>query len=68
MFIMGGFTGHGMPQIFLSAKGISQMVLSGCGFEETGLPTVFEETSERLSDTENFVMGLYNSIPSTAKL
>ncbi|KAM6505355.1 hypothetical protein FSOLCH5_014579 [Fusarium solani] len=68
MFIMGGFTGHGMPQIFLVAKGISQMVLSGCSYAETGMPRVFQETSERLSSTENFVMGLYNNLPSAPRL
>ena len=41
-FILAGFTGHGMPQVFLSARGIAFMVLDGIAFEETGLPAIFK--------------------------
>lgn len=68
MFIMGGFTGHGMPQIFLGAKGLSEMVLRGTPFAETGIPSLFEETRERLASKENFVLDLHESLGPEAKL
>lgn len=68
MYIMGGFTGHGMPQVFLAAKGLSQMVLGPSKYADTGLPSVFEETVERLQSTENFVADLYDRVGSYAKL
>lgn len=68
IFIMGGFTGHGMPQVFLAAKGIVQMVLTSCSYADSMLPSVFEETSERLSSPENFVMDLFNNLPSEPRL
>lgn len=68
LFIMAGFTGHGMPQIFLSAKELSRMVLKGLEYGETDLPRLFEESKARLESKENFVMDLYNSIPPPARL
>jgi hypothetical protein len=60
-FIMAGFNGHGMPLIFLTAKGIARMVSQDCKFEETGIPRIFKTTKERLDSTEN---ALLNSKPS----
>ncbi|KAJ9269195.1 hypothetical protein DTO212C5_4690 [Paecilomyces variotii] len=40
--ILAGFSGHGMPVIFLAAKGLVQMLCDGKSFEETGLPPMFE--------------------------
>ncbi|CAG9941560.1 unnamed protein product [Clonostachys rosea f. rosea IK726] len=68
IFIMAGFTGHGMPQIFLAAKGISQMVMKGCPFSDSGIPAVFEETEARLSSKENFVIDLYNNLPPNPRI
>lgn len=48
-YILAGFNGHGMPQILLTSKGIADMVLQEITFEETGLPTMFKTTQERLS-------------------
>lgn len=59
MYIMAGYTGHGMPQIFLVAKGLANMVANGSSFADTGIPRVFKETSERLESDENFVMDMY---------
>ncbi|TVY70578.1 putative oxidoreductase OrdL [Fusarium oxysporum f. sp. cubense] len=59
MFIMGGFTGHGMPQVFLCAKGMADMVLSNAEFEKTGIPKVFQETKGRLQDKRNRVLEMY---------
>lgn len=68
MFIMGGFTGHGMPQVFLCAQGVTDMVLDGKEYSETGLPHLFEESSKRLQDPRNRVMEIYESLPLSAKL
>lgn len=58
-FIMGGFTGHGMPQIFLAAKGLANMVGADVTYKVTGLPRIFEETAERLEGKENLVLDSY---------
>jgi glycine/D-amino acid oxidase-like deaminating enzyme len=68
VFIMGGFTGHGMPQIFLGAKGLSKMVLEGAPYSETGIPRLFEETKDRLASEQNQVLELHTSLPPLAKL
>lgn len=68
MFIMGGFTGHGMPQIFLGAKGLSRMVLDGVPFSNTGVPRLFEESKARLESQENFVLDLYKAFPRASKI
>ncbi|KAL4725811.1 hypothetical protein ACLX1H_006485 [Fusarium chlamydosporum] len=68
IFIMGGFTGHGMPQIFLTAKAISRMVLENLTYSDTGLPRLFEESSERLGSEENFLRDMIDSEPSMAKI
>ncbi|KAG0652384.1 Gamma-glutamylputrescine oxidoreductase [Hyphodiscus hymeniophilus] len=47
-FVLAGFNGHGMPVIFLAAKGIAQMIKNGITFEETGMPHVFKTTQQRL--------------------
>ncbi|KAF5670466.1 oxidoreductase [Fusarium denticulatum] len=68
MFIMGGFTGHGMPQVFLAAKGISRMVLENLPYSETGIPRLFEETEARLKSDENFLKDMIDAQPSLAKM
>ncbi|KAJ5925041.1 hypothetical protein N7454_007680 [Penicillium verhagenii] len=52
-YILAGFTGHGMPQIFLVAEGIAKMVVEGVEFEETGLPRLFKTTSQRIENGRN---------------
>jgi glycine/D-amino acid oxidase-like deaminating enzyme len=54
--IIAGFNGHGMPQVFLSAKGIANMVVRGVEFEDTGLPRLFKTTQARLDSEENKVL------------
>ncbi|KAL4926209.1 NAD(P)/FAD-dependent oxidoreductase [Aspergillus undulatus] len=56
--IVAGFNGHGMPQIFLSAKGIAQMILTGAEFEDTGVPRIFKTTQVRLDDKGNTILAL----------
>ncbi|KAF4426427.1 Gamma-glutamylputrescine oxidoreductase [Colletotrichum fructicola] len=55
-FILGGFSGHGMPLILLSAKGVVQMLRHGKSFAETGIPSLFQATKERLKNTKNSII------------
>ncbi|KAK2756351.1 FAD dependent oxidoreductase superfamily protein [Colletotrichum kahawae] len=48
-FIIAGFSGHGMPEILLSSKGVAAMVRDGIAFAETGLPGVRETSEARIS-------------------
>ncbi|RTE83188.1 hypothetical protein BHE90_002277 [Fusarium euwallaceae] len=59
MFIMGGFTGHGMPQVFLCARGMADVVLGNKEFNDAGIPRLFQESKERLSDSRNRILELY---------
>lgn len=68
MYIMAGFTGHGMPQVFLCAKGIADMVLDGSSFESVGIPSLFKETETRLKDKRNMVEEIYDSAFPKSKL
>ncbi|KAJ5392956.1 hypothetical protein N7465_011930 [Penicillium sp. CMV-2018d] len=52
-YIIAGFTGHGMPQIFLAAEGLAKMVLEDIDFAQTGLPRLFESTQSRLDSRQN---------------
>jgi glycine/D-amino acid oxidase-like deaminating enzyme len=59
IFIMGGFTGHGMPQIFLTARGLVDLVQHDKQFDQSGIPRLFKETKERLNSKGNGVMDLW---------
>ena len=52
-FVIAGFNGHGMPVIWLGAKGTAKMINEGVSFEETGMPRLFKTTQERLSQAQN---------------
>ncbi|KAL1962876.1 hypothetical protein VTN77DRAFT_9054 [Rasamsonia byssochlamydoides] len=54
--IIAGFSGHGMPQILLSAKGIAKMIRDDIPFEETGIPRLYRTTKERLDSTEEMIL------------
>jgi glycine/D-amino acid oxidase-like deaminating enzyme len=41
-YIIAGFSGHGMPQILLSTKGVASMIRHGTPFEKPGLPRIFK--------------------------
>ena len=56
-YIVAGFTGHGMPQIFLAAEGIAKMIVSGIEFEETGLPSLFKSTPKRIESKHSNILG-----------
>ncbi|KAL4946492.1 hypothetical protein BDV06DRAFT_233088 [Aspergillus oleicola] len=53
LWVIAGFTGHGMPQVYLSADGLARMIVGGVGFKESGLPILFETTEERLASKAN---------------
>ncbi|KAI4764409.1 FAD dependent oxidoreductase superfamily [Aureobasidium sp. EXF-3400] len=47
-YILAGFNGHGMPVIWLSAKGVSDMLHEGKKFEDAKMPRAFKTTQERI--------------------
>lgn len=61
--IIAGFSGHGMPQIYLAAKGISEMLRDGKTFEQTGLPKVLKPTTGRLLNKKNDILDTLASTP-----
>jgi glycine/D-amino acid oxidase-like deaminating enzyme len=68
-YILAGFTGHGMPQIFLAAEGLAKMIMNGVAFEETGLPRLFKTSQARLNDSKSKIFEQTpNSGRSEAKL
>lgn len=52
--ICAGFSGHGMPQIFLSAKAVACMALGGRKVEDVDLPRLYRTSQARL-DSERDV-------------
>lgn len=54
-YVCAGFSGHGMPQIFLSAKVIAEMVVSGTTAERAGLPLPYRTTPDRWSRHEEHI-------------
>src|SRR6478735_7664831 len=68
MFIMGGFTGHGMPQIYLCGQAMAKVLLKDASFKQTSLPRLFKETQARLEDPRDRVLELYASVLNPSKL
>jgi glycine/D-amino acid oxidase-like deaminating enzyme len=54
-YICAGFNGHGMPQVFLSAKAIASMVVDGIRLEATDLPRLYRSSRERLESRKEHV-------------
>ncbi|POS69571.1 FAD dependent oxidoreductase [Diaporthe helianthi] len=54
--VIAGFTGHGMPQIFLAAKAVAHMALDDVNFKSTGVPRLYELTQERLDSKKNVIL------------
>jgi glycine/D-amino acid oxidase-like deaminating enzyme len=52
-YIIGGFIGHGMPQILLSSKGLAAMVQNEVSFEQTELPRLFKTSEENIERQDN---------------
>jgi len=55
--IIAGFNGHGMPVIWLAAKGMAGMVLEDKKFEEIGLPNIMKTTTERIMNAKKGPVG-----------
>ncbi|KAL4890099.1 phosphoenolpyruvate phosphomutase-domain-containing protein [Aspergillus ambiguus] len=51
-YICAGFTGHGMPVIFLATKGLAEMIYSGKKFEQVNLPRLYKTTAERIREAQ----------------
>lgn len=47
-YMLAGYSGAGMTNISLSAKGIAEMVSNDVPFDKVGIPRIYEVTSERL--------------------
>lgn len=69
-FVVAGFTGHGMPQVFLSAKGVAAMVVGeATDFKSTGIPRIYQVTKERLASEKNSVLESWAAFgPAPSKL
>ncbi len=66
--IMAGYSGRGMALILLSAKAIAQMLRHGKTLEETGVPSMFKPTPERLASTKNEILGTSDHVSAKSKL
>ncbi|KAH8169238.1 FAD dependent oxidoreductase domain-containing protein [Sarocladium implicatum] len=71
-YIIAGFSGHGMPEILLSSRGVASMVRDNKTFEQTGLPRMFKTSKERVtakkSLLEESLEGLWEKHAEKAKL
>ncbi|PMB70829.1 Gamma-glutamylputrescine oxidoreductase [Beauveria bassiana] len=56
LFVLAGFHGHGMPVLYLTAKGIADMIRHGQVFEDTELPSLYKTTRSRLESTTNVIL------------
>lgn len=50
--IISGFNGHGMPVIWLAAKGLAEMIYHDKSFEEVKLPKLLKTTQERIAKAQ----------------
>lgn len=67
-YICAGFSGHGMPQAFLSAKAVADMVVVGKSIEEVDLPRVYRCTKERWESKEQHVsLKAWDALPKDVK-
>jgi hypothetical protein len=61
-FIIAGFSGHGMPQIFLSGGAIASMIVEGKEFGETGVPRIYQTSQARLSSKRNKILEVWKEV------
>ena len=67
-FILAGFTGHGMPEVFLSAKGVAKMIVDNADFADIGVPKIYQTTQARLDNPVNNILdAMQGSLTSTTK-
>jgi glycine/D-amino acid oxidase-like deaminating enzyme len=52
-YINAGFNGHGMPVIWLSAKGLAKMIAHDAPFEKSGIPRLFQTSQLRIDRAQN---------------
>lgn len=52
-FVLAGFNGHGMPVIWLGAKGLAKMINEDASFEETTMPRLFKTTQTRIERAQD---------------
>lgn len=62
-YICAGFSGHGMPQIYLCAKAIVKMVLEGRSAEEVDLPRLYRVSQARLDSKQNVTLEGWKALP-----
>lgn len=59
VWVCAGFSGHGMPQVFLAAKGVVEMVLE----EGRGdVPRLYRVMEERMESRENVVLDSWEAL------
>lgn len=62
-YICAGFSGHGMPQVFLSAKAVASMIADGTKLEDADLPRLYRSTQDRFdSKREHTSITAYNNV------
>ena len=62
-YVLAGFSGHGMPQAFLSAKAVASMIADATKLEESDLPRLYRSTQERFdSKREHASISSYNEV------
>lgn len=61
-FVIAGFSGHGMPQIFLSAKGVASMVMDDVDYKGSGVPKLYQATQERLDCSKNTILESWEAV------
>jgi glycine/D-amino acid oxidase-like deaminating enzyme len=54
-YICAGFSGHGMPQIFLSTKAVAEMVVCERKLAEVDLPVPYHITPQRWNGKKEHV-------------
>lgn len=53
-YIVAGFSGHGMPRVYLSGKAIADCITSGKSIQQVGVvPECFYASAKRLAKTEH---------------
>jgi glycine/D-amino acid oxidase-like deaminating enzyme len=60
--VCAGFSGHGMPQIFLSAQAIASMALGDRSPAEVGLPRLYSISKERMESKRNDTLDEWGSL------
>lgn len=65
--ISAGFSGHGMPQIFLSAKAVARMALEDRKVEDVDLPRLYRTSQARLDSKRDVTLEAWEAIQKANK-